>query len=423
MDSTWPGAALVGLVLGATLAASSSTARADGEAGSGPLRVAIECQDYGRTKACPAFLLGFVEASPLMLSSPRGGAQVVLYVNTVEIANADRLHLRFVGDVRGAPASIEVDVEVDSRGTDDAQRAQLEPAFLRGIALYVAVRHPDAVKITLEAPAGAAGPAPSTTPWGFSLDLIGFGRQSGPYKSGNGYGELVASRIARRSRYRAQLAANGGIDRQPAVSGVSFNTTRWGLDAGTTYARHLSDHYALELASSTWRGDPKGQFRYGLAGSVAVEWDHYPSDDPRGNQLAVAYGVGYRVEGYNFRNVLGERFAHYAEHRLGAAGSIRKDKISYNVQLQISGELLHPTRRYTLSGSPGVEIQLGDHVDVGLSLSVTKRELPAFLIPDDDAEAIGRAEYAQSLSLSGSINLRLHWDATNGVRNNRFSRL
>ena len=44
-------------------------------------------------------------------------------------------------------------------------------------------------------------------------------------------------------------------------------------------------------------------------------------------------------------------------------------------------------------------------------------------IPEDDPEAIGRAEYAQSLSMSAFANLRLHWDATNGVRNNRFTRL
>ena len=137
----------------------------------------------------------------------------------------------------------------------------------------------------------------------------------------------------------------------------------------------------------------------------------------------MSYGLGYRVEGYNFRNELGERFAHYPQHWLGAAGSLRKDKISYDLQVNLSSELLHPTRRYTLSASPSIEIQVGAHVDRGLSLSVTKRELPELDIPEDDPEAIGRAEYAQSLSMYGSFNVRLHWDATNGVRNNRFTRL
>lgn len=408
----------------AALVAVSGRARADGGPPAiDPLRLAIECQDYGRTKACPAFLTGFVEASPLLLTSPRARAQVVLYVNVVEIGNVDRTHLRFVGDVRGAPATIEVDVDLDTRGTDDEQRAQLEPVFLRGVALYVAAVHPGAVTITITAPDGATAPARSTSPWGIALDLSGYGSWSGPYKSGNGYAEVALRQTRARQRFLGSIGANGGIDRQPEVSGVSFNTTRWGLRGHASYNRHLNDCYAVEVASSIWRDDPHGQFRFGWSGSLALEWDRYPSDDPRGNQLAVAYGIGYRVEGYNFRNVIGERFAAYPEHRLGAAGSIRRDKISYNLYAQLSGELLHPDRRYTLSGSPGVEIQVGAHIDLGLSMSVTKRALPEFLIPEDDPEAIGRADYAQSLSVEGSVNIRLHWDATNGIRNNRFTRL
>lgn len=388
----------------------------------GPLRLAIECQDHGRTKACPAFLTSFVEANSILLASPRAAAQVVLYVNAVAIANDDRLHLRFVGDVRGAPGSIELDVDLDTRATDDAQRAQLEPAFLRGVALYVAALHPDAVAIALSA-GSAKVAAARTTPWSLTLELSGFGSWSGPYKSSNGDVEVETRRTAATSRFRATVAASGGLDRQPTVSGVSFDTTRWGLRASTSYHHHLNHTYAVEVGTGTWRDDPKGQYRFGWNSHVALEWDHYPSDDPRGNQLAIAYGLGYRVEGYNFRNVLGERFAHFPEHRLGVAGSLRRDKISYDLQLNVSGELLHPDRRYTLSASPGIEIQLGDHVDLDLSMSVIKRELPGFLIPEDDPEAIGRAEYAQSLSMSGFASVRLHWDATNGVRNNRFSRL
>lgn len=413
-------AALVGAAVGLTLVMASTPATA--QQVQGPLRVAIECQSYSRTKACPQFLVGFVEANTVLLSSPRATAQVVLYVNAVAIANDDRLHLRYVGTVDGAPPTIELDVDLDTRATDDEQRAQLEPAFLRGIALFVAALHPEAVTVALTAPAEAVA-TPSTTPWGVSLDVNGFGRWSGPYKSANGFAQLELSRTLATSRFRFSIAGQGGLDRQPAVSGVSFNTTSWGANAHTSYHRHVARAWAVEGSSTLWRDDPKGQYRFGWSGSAALEWDLYPSDDPRGNLLAIAYGLGYRVEGYNFRNELGQRFAHYPEHRLGAAASLRKDKVSYDLQLSLNGELLRPTRRYTLSASPGVEVQLGAHVDLSLSLSVTKRELPEFEIPDDDPEAIGRAEYAQSLSLHGFLNLRLHWDPTNGVRNNRFTRL
>ncbi|MBK9032410.1 MAG: hypothetical protein IPL61_14055, partial [Myxococcales bacterium] len=110
-----------------------------------PLRLAIECQGGGRTKACPAFLRGLIDETPVLLASPRATAQVVLYVAQAAIGNRDRVHLRFVGDVRGGPASIELDVDLDTRATDDDQRAQLRPAFVRGVALFVAALYPDAV--------------------------------------------------------------------------------------------------------------------------------------------------------------------------------------------------------------------------------------------------------------------------------------
>jgi hypothetical protein len=287
------------------------------------------------------------------------------------------------------------------------------------VALYVAALHPEAVTVALTAAAGDA-PKAATTPWGTSLRLNGFGSWSGPYRSGNGSVRAEVTRVMPRTRLKTSVGGFGGLSRQPPVGGVSFNTTQWSLDGSVSYDHHLSRRYAVEVATSTWRDDPKGQYRFGWQGNLGLEWDRYPSDDPRGNVLAVAYFVGYRVEGYNFRNVQGERFAQYPQHRLVVSGSLRKDKVSYNVNLEVNGELLHPSRRYTLSASPGLEIQLGDHVDLELSVSATKRELPEFLIPDDDPEAIGRAEYAQSLSMNAFAGVRIHWDATNGVRNNRF---
>ena len=95
--------------------------------------------------------------------------------------------------------------------------------------------------------------------------------------------------------------------------------------------------------------------------------------------------------------------------------------MSFNVSVDLRAEMFHPDRRYTLSASPGGEIQLGDHVDLSLDGSVTRRELPAFEIPLDDPQAVGRAEYAEPTSIYGAVSVRLHWDATNGVQNNRMT--
>src|SRR5688572_710564 len=68
-----------------------------------PVRVTIECEGESRTKACPAFLLGFVDAQKVLRSSPRSTADVVVYASTTTVASTDKLRLRFVGTVKGAP--------------------------------------------------------------------------------------------------------------------------------------------------------------------------------------------------------------------------------------------------------------------------------------------------------------------------------
>lgn len=394
-------------------------------AAAAPIGVALECQGWGRTKACPAFLLGFIEATPALRSSPRAGADVVLYVNVTEVANADHLHLRFVGEVEGAPPVVEVELDLDTRGDDDAQRAQLLPAFTRGVALFVAARHPDAVAITLEAPAPAAVAPPPTSPWGFEASLGGYGSYTRGYRSMNLWGSLGVSRVTRTRQLALDIGSSWGISRQPplVIDGeeVSLDTDQYSVSATGLYERHLDPHWSVAATSSVWHEDPEGQMRLAWDGRVGVEWDLFPADDPRGNRLAVAYLAGYRAERYNVENELGERSAHYPVHGVAASGAVRKDKVSFGLYVAVRGELIHPERRYTISASPYVEWQLGDHVDVSFNVSATARALPAPVLDEASFEQVIRAAYAEPFSAYGSFNLRLHWDRTNGVRNDRFS--
>src|SRR5262249_33333164 len=181
-----------------------------------PVRVTVECEDEGRTKACPAFLLGFVDAYPVLLQSPRAVADVVIYVNTTEIALVDRVHLRFVGTIGGAPPVIELDADLDSRADDDGQRAALEPAFLRGIALYVAARFPHLVTVRLAAPQDDDDVVENdTSPWDFALSLSGLGNHTEHYQTYNGSASLQFGRVETRDRIEKPLIARGSRKRQP----------------------------------------------------------------------------------------------------------------------------------------------------------------------------------------------------------------
>jgi hypothetical protein len=149
----------------------------------------------------------------------------------------------------------------------------------------------------------------------------------------------------------------------------------------------------------------------------------FPADDPRGNRLAVFYHLGWAIERYNIRNVLGERFAQYPLHGIDAVGSVRHDRVSYGLKLESDVQLNHPGRRHLVTASPFVALQIGTHIDVNLSLSMTHRELPA---PDPDAidpsdyAQLSRLSYAEPLAMTGTLGVTIHWDPTNGVRNDRI---
>jgi hypothetical protein len=396
--------------------------------GNAPIRVALDCEESGRTKACPAFLLGIVDANKVLLPSPRGGADVIVYAAATEVALIDRLHLRFVGNVPGAPSVIELDVELDTRATDDEQRAVLAPVFLRGIALYVAARYPGAVTVALTVPAAMADTKPKTSPWGLQIGLSANGSYTENYKQASSEMTLVGKYITRNFRALTLEAFSIGANRQPPLilddgTKVSLDSNQWAFRFGAEAIYLLDDCWSLGVGSYTNFEDPKAQYRYSSRTRAAVEWDMFPADDPRGNRLAIFYHVGWAVDRYNIRNELGETFAQYPLHGIDAVGSVRHDKISFGLTLSSDVQINKPTRRVLLTASPFVQIQLGDHVDVNLSLSITKRQLPApaeDAIDPSDYEQLSRLSYAEPFSLNGSIGITIHWDPTNGVRNDRI---
>jgi hypothetical protein len=393
-----------------------------------PIRVAIVCEVTGRTKTCPAFLTGLVEQHPVLLVSPRAVADVVLYAAATEVALIDRIHLRFVGRMPGAPPVIEIDVAVDTRATDDVQRAALAPAFLRGIALYVAVRHPGAVTVGLEAPAAGAAAATDTSPWGIVLELSGSGSYTDRYRSASAEAAVVGRYITEPWRALSLVVVSGKLNRQPPLilddgTPVSLDSEEWQVRFGAEVIHSFDDTWSLGVGSYTVFQDPKGQYDFQTRSRAAFEYDMFRSNDPRGNRLGVFYHLGWQVERYNLRNELGERFAQFPVHGIDAVGSVRKDQLTFGLTLETAVQLDHPGRRHQLTAAPFTTIQLGNHVDLSLTLSVTQRRLPApdpAVIDPSDFEQLSRLSFTEPLSLTGTISLKFHWDPTNGVRNDRI---
>lgn len=393
-----------------------------------PVKVSVVCEQPGRTKVCPSFVNGLIDANEVLLLSPRAGADVVLYVTATQVALVDRVHLRFVGNMIEAATVTEVDVDVSSRGTDDEQRAQLEPAFLRGIAVFVGARHPESVTVALSAPAGGAQARAHTSAWGFATGGEANANYTDKYRAANGNFNVRLSYITTDFRVLVGVFANGGVNRQPPLTlddgtVVDLNSYNWGTSGGAEAIKLIDQHWSYGLGSYSEIADPRAQYRFAQRTRAAIAYDEFRADDPRGNRLEIFYHLGSAYERYNLRNELGEDAAWYPVHGIDAIGSVRHDRITYGLQLESNVQLDHPRRRYALTASPYTTIQLGDHIDLALSFSITKRELPApdpSVIDPSDFQQLSRLQFAEPLSMNASFRLDFHWDATNGQRNDRI---
>jgi hypothetical protein len=416
------------VVLVLALLVGVGTLRAEAQPRAAPIRVYIECAGEIRTKVCPAFLQGFIDAHPVLANSPRAGADVIVFVTGNEVAQTDQYQLRFVGRMPGAPPVIEQTVDIDIRKTDDQQRARLEPVFVRGIALFVAARFPTAVTVTLGKPAEVASAQTAGSPWGIGLYINASGSSTGEYQSASSSTDLVGRMVKPRTRALVLASFNAGLTRQPPLTLedgtiVPLDAHQWSFRTGAELVHLLSPAWSAGVASYTRFDDPRGQYVYNNRSRAAIEWDAFPSNDPRGNRLGIFYHLGWMTERYNIRNELGEKFATYPVHGINAVGSFRHDKIELGLSLESEIQVLHPNRRRNFTASPFIEAQLGDHVSIGINFTITQRALPA---PDlnaidlSDYQLLSRLSYAEPLSLSGGISLEIRWDPTNGVRNNRL---
>jgi hypothetical protein len=392
------------------------------------LGITLECEGRGRTKACPEFLLGFIDENPYLRQAPRSNADILLYVNITRVGNDDQMHFRLVGKVVGAPSVVELDTAIDTRATDDDVRKQLQPAFARSVALFIAAGHPEAVEVSFTALKTNAVAKPVLSPWGAALNINGYGNRSGRYASLSTFANISLARTTTETINRINVNTNYRVNKLPPLmvgdQVISLNTRAWGASINAMSEHQICDIWAYAVRGSFGFNDRLAPTRRAGNVEALVEWDKYPSNDPRGNQLAVAYGLGLVYERYNVLNVLGERTAVYPNHTIAAAGNFRKDHVQYNLSADATAEVLHPTQRYSLTLEPSVSWQVGSHLDLNLSFSVIKRAIPGPAEVDEtDPDLLARGAYAEPLELSGSLGVSIHLDRTNGARNNRFSSL
>jgi len=393
-----------------------------------PLRVSLDCQTQARVDAC-TYLRGTLDALDVVAVVPLSEAQVVLHVNATTAATTDFVHLRAVSDlnsgVAGTPASFEQDVEVDYRLPVDEQREALDPALLRVLAPYLSVAVPGAVRVTVTTPAGVAA-ASKTSPWSFSTWAGGYGSWSQDYKAFSGWAGMSAGRITNSDAQQIWVNYDRNIELQPSIvvgdAEVALASDTSAIVGGSTASWLWSKHWAVGVNLGGGHDDPEGQYLGTARARAGVEYDLFPSDDPRGNVLAVAWLVGGQADWYNVTNTLGQDRTVFPTQMIIGSGSLRVDKVTLTVDVSARSQLWPLFERYLVSASVETELTLGDHVDLSFEADATQQAIPGpSAIDASSYEEVTRASYAQPLSVQGWFSLRFHWDNTNSARNNRFN--
>jgi hypothetical protein len=190
------------------------------------------------------------------------------------------------------------------------------------------------------------------------------------------------------------------------------------------YAGDINKNWAWGTILRGGQQDPESLFERTYRGHVGLERNFFASDDLRGNRLAITYLIGGQVDRYNQMNVLEETEAIFTTHAIMLHGRVRKDFTEYGLGADLAGEILNPARRYVASVRGDISFILGPHVDINLGAGITRQAIPGSLNLDvSDYEQVAQGSYAEPLSVNGHLNIRLHWDPTNGIPNNRFKNL
>ena len=344
-----------------------------------PLRVNVECQRQVRVEVC-TYLRGTINGSEVLIAAPRSDDQVTVYVNVTQRALEDVVNLRFASALPGAPPVYAITQSIDSRATTDEQIQQLERAFFRGVSVYLSQLHPEVVEVSLSAPVAQAEVSAETTPWGFVTYGGGWGSWSENYQSADLWGGLNTTRTTELSRFGGGVGSNYSYSRQPSleVDGDTIHliTASYALDGRLFLERHLNAAWSVGALARAGHQDPEGHYQRTTRAHAGISRDWFPSDDPRGNQLAVAYIAGVQTDVYNQLNELGQEEALFATHMLLATGEVRFDTVELGLNLAAKAQVIAPRDRNVLVAWAWSNLNLGDHVDLSFNLGVTRQAIP-----------------------------------------------
>lgn len=396
------------------------------EASAAPLGVFLDCQSGSRTRACPSFFRSYIDETEHLVATSQADADVALFVNQTVVANDDRIHLRFVSRRADGLQEFELLYDLDTRDPVEDQRVSLRPTFLRGIAPFLAQHAPEAVDVSLSSvPSGSEAAEGAGSPWWVSFGGDGSVDWSENATNANVRGNIQLGSLTAKARWGVSAYGGSFVQRQPplVIEGeeISLDQDTWDVRAEAHGSYNVAEFWSVGVISAVGASDPESRYVLWAGGEAGVSRDFFPADDPRGNRLAISALVGVQCDWYQRKNVLGQEQTCFPTARLSSSGSVTLDTLSFWAGVTARIELTHPGRRYEVWVSPGMSVRLGPNVDLNLGVGVTQQAIPGPAELDQASfEEVTRNTWAVPLRLSSWAGFRIHFDRTNGQRNDRF---
>ena len=369
-----------------------------------------------------------IDEAAVLRAVPRGSAQVLVFFNATTRGNDDVVHLRAVERVTGNTAPQVSDQErvfpLDTRQDDNAQRDVLRHGLRRVLLPFVDRHLPGAARVELDAPAQAKADPKLTTPWDFGIWTGGFWNWSEDFQSGNAWVGLSIAYMVRSFRFQLTTSADYRFDDRPdlIVDGraIDVSTDSHALQGRFVLERNLDANFSLGWLVRIGGQDTDRLYRATARTHLGLAYDVFAPDAPRGNRFSVAYLAGYQGDAYHQRNVLGEDHAGFLTHGLVAGGAVRLDTLTFNLRGRLVARAFDPAQRFVAEIVPELTLQAGAHVDISVSLAVTKQAIPPPAEVDASRLDTSNLNYAQPLRVNSSLSILLHWDRDNSVRNDRW---
>ena len=391
-----------------------------------PLGIFLDCQSWGRTRACPTFLRSYIDELDAVAYTSRADADIVVYVNQVAVALDDQIHLRAVSSLDEGLESFEITHELNTRLSVEEQRKDLQPAFQRVILPFLLQRQPEVAEITfLEPEDEDEDEEKKTSPWDFSISGYGWLTWSDSNTDISLYGDMSMGYITDKDRVLLSVWTDWNLTKQPPliVDGetLSLDSETWSVGGNGQYAHNFGKWWTLGVIAGASAEDPEGRYAFTFGSEVGVSRNFFALDDPRGNKLSIIYLVGMQCDWYQFTNVLGEDQVCFATQRLRLYGSIQFDTFDIWAVFSAGMQLDRPAARYEIVVRPNISFQLGPNLDLDLGVRLVQQAIPGPAgIDTTNFEQVTRATYANPLVVSGDFGFTLHFDRTNGSRNDRL---